>query len=52
MPVCASIWGLTLKPEPLSIGAVVLERVHSGRQQTHYLNTVLEELGLGAAERA
>jgi hypothetical protein len=32
------------------MGAAVLERVRSGREQTHNLDAVLEELGLDAAD--
>jgi hypothetical protein len=32
------------------MGAAVLERVRSGREQTHNLDSVLEELGLDAAD--
>ena len=36
--------------EDATMGAEVLERVRSGKEQTHNLDTVLEELGLDAAD--
>ncbi len=36
--------------EDAFMGAAVLERVRSGREQTHNLDSVLEELGLDAAD--
>jgi RHH-type rel operon transcriptional repressor/antitoxin RelB len=36
--------------EHATMGAAVLERVRSGKEQTHNLDTVLEELGLDAAD--
>ena len=36
--------------EDAYMGAAVLERVRSGKEQTHSLNDVMEELGLDAAD--
>lgn len=36
--------------EDAYMGAAVLERVRSGKEQTHSLDTVMEELGLDAAD--
>lgn len=36
--------------EDAYMGAAVLERVRSGKEQTHNLDTVMEDLGLDAAD--